>query len=223
MKKTICLFALLLVLLSVHAQTHKQLRDSLSDIVEALSFYPDSIDLRLQKAGLNIELEQWQYAKEEYDRILSVAPDNISALFYRAYVYTKQSRYNFARADYEHLLALVPAHFEASLGLALLNYDDNHFTEAFDGINKMAELFPDSSVVYAVRAGMEQGKKMFELAENDYSKAIELSPSNTDYRLSRANLRLLMRRKEDARADLDALVEMGIPRVGLQEYYERCK
>lgn len=209
--------------LSLNAQTYKQLRDSLSDVIEALSFYPDSVDLRLRKAGLNIQLEQWQYAKEEYDLILANIPDNLTALFYRAYVYSRQKRYNFARTDYEHLLSLVPTHFEGMLGLALLNYDDNHFTEAFDQINKMAELFPDSGIVYAARAGMEQDKKMFELAENDYSKAITLAPTNTDYRLSRANLLLLMRRKEDARADLDALVAMGIPRAGLKEYYERCK
>lgn len=223
MKKATCSFLFLMMALTLNAQTYKQLRDSLSDIIEAISFYPDSIDLRLRKAALNIQMEQWQYAKDEYDLILANVPDNPAALFYRAYVNTKQKRYNFARVDYEHLLTVVPNHFEGTLGLALLNYDDNHFTKAFDQINKMAELFPDSSVVYAVRAGMEQDKKMYELAENDYSKAITLSPTNTDYRLSRANLRLIMRRKDDARADLDALVAMGTPRIALKEYYERCK
>ena len=40
-------------------------RDSLKAAVEALSYHPDSIELRLRKASWNVELEQWEFAKEE--------------------------------------------------------------------------------------------------------------------------------------------------------------
>ena len=45
----------------------KALRDSLAQATEVLAYYPDSIDLRLKKAAWNIQLKQWQYAKDEHD------------------------------------------------------------------------------------------------------------------------------------------------------------
>lgn len=213
----------LLMAATANAQSYRALRDSLSEVMEALEFHPDSVDLHLRKAGLNIELEQWKYALDEYDLVLERLPDNPAALFYRAYVNDKLGRYDFARADYESLLRVAPMHFEGQLGLALLNEKDNHYTEALNQMGMMAELFPDSAIVYAVRAGMEQERKMMELADFDYGKAIELDPANTDYRLSRANLRIVMRRKQDARDDLDALVRMGVSRANLKPYYDKCK
>lgn len=223
MKKFISLLFGGMLCLSADAQSYKELRESLSDMIEALGFYPDSIDLRLRKAGINMQLEQWQYAREEYDRILVKNPDNPAALFYRAYVNDKQQRYNFARMDYENLLRIVPTHFEGRLGLALLNQKDRHYTEAYNQINKLVELYPDSAVAYAARGGMEQERGMVELAEYDYGKAVELDPKNSDYRLSRADVRIQLNRKKEAREDLDELVRMGVPRIGLTEFYDKCK
>ena len=223
-KKVFCLIIFILCIFKiVAAQSYQALRDSLSAATEALSYKPDSLDLRLKKASWNILLEQWQYAKEEYYYVLWHDPNNIAALFYRAYVNEKQNRYNFARLDYESLINIVPLHFEARLGLALLNHKDRHFTEAMDQINKLVELYPDSAVAYAARAGMELDRKMLEPAEFDYSKAIALDPSNIDYRLNRANIRINLKRKDEACEDLDFLVKQGIPRANLMEYYQKCK
>lgn len=107
--------------LNCFAQQREALRDSLKKATEALEYHPDSVDLRLKKAAWNLQLEQWQYAKDEYDRVLSKDQHNIAALYYRAFANQKLRRYNFARLDYEHLLQRVPGHFSALLGLALLN------------------------------------------------------------------------------------------------------
>lgn len=202
--------------------TRQQLRDSLNAASKELSFHPDSIDLRLRKASWNIQLEQWQYARDEYDYVLQRNPDNIAALFYRAFVNEKQKRYSFARLDYEHLLYLVPGNFEAGLGLALLNDKDCRYTDAMNQINLLVSQYPDNAVAYAARGGMEVQRKMYIPAEYDYGKAIELDPQNSDYRLNRANVRLLLKRKEDAREDLDAMVRLGVPRANLTEWYRKC-
>ena len=117
------------------AAQNKALRDSLSKATEVLAYHPDSIDLRLKKAAWNIQLEQWQYAKDDLDKVLFLNNTNIAGLFYRAFVNEKLLRYNFARLDYQNLLVLVPGNFQAQLGLALLNEKDKHYTEAYDGIN----------------------------------------------------------------------------------------
>ena len=97
------------------------LRDSLAHATDVLAYHPDSVDLRLKKAAWNIQLEQWNYAKDELDKVLFLNQTNIAGLFYRAFVNEKLKRYNFARLDYQNLLVLVPGNFQAQLGLALLN------------------------------------------------------------------------------------------------------
>ena len=64
---------------------------------------------------------------------------------------------------------------------------------------------------------------MISLAEYDYSEAIKRDPSNTDYILNRADIRIMTGKKEDARRDLDMLVKCGIPRASLVEFYKKCR
>ena len=102
------LLFLLFFSLPLSAQTNRVLRDSLATASERVAYHPDSIDLRLRKASWNIMLEQWSFARDEYDYILLREPDNIAALYYRAFVNEKLGRLNFARLDYENLLKRVP-------------------------------------------------------------------------------------------------------------------
>ena len=149
--------------------------------------------------------------------------NNPTALYFRAYVNEKLSRYNFARQDYEHLLYIVPGNFEAQLGLALLNEKDKHYTEAFDGINRLINQYPDSAVAYAARANMERERKMYSLAEFDYSEAIKRCPNEQDYLLSRAFVRIQLKKKEEALEDLRSLEKLGVSRVALKEFYDKVK
>ncbi len=201
-------------------QTVNPLRDSLSAAVNLLAFHPDSIDLRLKKAAWNLELEQWQYAREEYDLILAHEPRNLAALYFRAYANTRLHRYNFARLDYESLLAIVPGNFEGRLGLALLNQADRHFSEALDGINMLVAAHPDSAVVWAARAGIEVEQEMLELAEYDFTEALKRDPDNRDYLLQRADLRKKLGMWDKAKEDLDRLVSLGVPKAALKEWYK---
>ena len=223
-RQAIVLLAALAMSMAARAQapteelSRETLRDSLAQATETLAYHPDSIDLRLKKAAWNIQLKQWDYAKDDLDKVLFLA-----GLFYRAYVNEQLHRYNFARQDYTNLLTLVPGNFEAQLGLALLNQKDRHYTEAYDGINRLVQQFPDKAEAYAARAGIEKERGMLELAEMDFTEAIRLDPKNTDYRLNRADLRITLGRYEDARQDLKELERMGIPYSAMRHLYKRMK
>lgn len=214
---------MLLVCLSANAQTGKELRDSLSLVSSQLQKTPESIDLRLRKAGLNLRLEQWDYACAEYDKVLWLDPDNVSALYFRAYVYERQGKYAFARKDYKAMLAIVPGNFEAQLGLALLNQKDKHYTEALDQLNILCSQHPDRSEAFAARAGVERERGMNDLAEYDFQQAIRLDPSNADYRISHVDVLITLDRKDDAHKELDNLVKMGVPKPNLEEFYQRTR
>ena len=218
------IFAIILNILPTWAQeTREQFRDSLKAATELLAYHPDSTDLQLRKAGWNIQLEQWDYAKNEYDKILAREPYNLSARYYRAFVNEKLRRYPFARLDYEAVLTIVPSNFEALLGIALLNQKDGRQTEAYNQINQLVAMNPDSAVAYAARAGIEKERQMFSLAENDYEAACQRDPSNVDYRLNRVELLVLLKRPEEARAQLDILSKQGVAQGVLVPWYRRIR
>lgn len=225
MKST--LFTLLLLLLALPTQAQSKagspLRDSLQQAVEALSYHPDSIDLRLRKARWNIELEQYDYARDEYSKVLRRDPHNVAALFFRAYCNTRLHRYTQARNDYLDLLAIVPGHFEGQLGLTLLYQRDHHPSDALDAANRLVAEFPDSAVAWAARAGIEMEQQRFDPAEYDYGEALRRDSANQDWRLARADLRIRLGRYTEARADLDCLVRQGTPRAALREWYSALR
>ena len=191
------------------AQTN-HLRDSLLVATHALEQHTDSVDLRLKRASWYLLLEKWNSAKDDYDLILAHYPNNVAALFFRAYANERLGRYGFARQDYNNLLRLVPGHFEAQLGLILLNQKDKHYTEAMDGINGLIEQYPTSAVAYAARAGMEEERGLLTLAEYDYTQAIMRDPNNTDYIIQRIEVYKKQKKYEQAKRDAALLRKMGI-------------
>jgi len=202
-------------------EQNKALRDSLAAATQVLAYHPDSIDLRLKKASWNIQLEQWQYAKDDLDKVLFLNNTNIAGLFYRAYVNERLLRYNFARLDYQNLLILVPGNYQAQLGLALLNEKDKHYTEAYDGLNSLIEQYPDSATAYAARGGVEKEHHQWELAEYDFAKAISLDPANLDYRINHVDVLITLNRKSEAYIELKSLQRLGVKVGELHDFYIR--
>ena len=65
-----CLFALAVWLAPLSVAHSQTLQDSLQAAIDAMEYHPDSVDLRLKKAAINMQMEQWQLAKDEYDIVL---------------------------------------------------------------------------------------------------------------------------------------------------------
>lgn len=208
---------------SVSAQTSRQWRDSLALINRQIETSPYSSDLHLRKAAINIELQQWQYAIDEYGLVLGRDPGNPAALFYRAYAYTHLRRYDLARYDYEDFLKIAPRNMEAMICLAHVYTKLQRPTDAMDRMNHVVELFPDSAVPYAARAGLEMDMAADDAALYDWGEACRLAPDNTDYIISKAALLISMGRKKEARAELDKAVGKGVSRGALNEWYRKCK
>ncbi len=222
-RKLLSFMVLSMVVAPTWAQTYEQMVDSLDAATKMVEKFPEDVNLKLKKASWNLLLEQWDYAKSEYDKVLAIDPRNVAALYYRAYVNEKLHRYKFARKDYEEMLSIVPGDFNGQLGLALLLQKDLHYTEAMNRINRLVEQHPTNAVAFAARAGMEVERGMLDLAEYDFSEAMRLDPDNTDYIINRADVRIRMKHFDDARADLALAIKKGIPRPALSDLYARCQ
>ena len=223
MKRFFTLGMLCSVVLLACAQTPQEWRDSLAKLNEQIRLSPRSVDLRLKKAAVNIELNQWDYAADEYGRVLDLEPGNLSALFFRAYVHTHERRYDMARNDYETLLAHTPRHFEAQLGLAMVKRKMGRATEALDGLNQLVQMFPDSALAYAARAGFEVEHRKLELSLYDWDEAIRLAPDNAEFVVSKVDVLLRLKRKKEARRTLQEAVDRGMSRAALYDWIERSR
>ena len=175
------------------AQTPQQWRDSLSHLNRMIEAQPGSTDLRLRKAAVNIELQQWEYAAEEYGRVLAIDADNVAARYFRAYALVHLRQYAEARADYEQILNMLPRHMESRLGLAAVHDFMGHRRQA-DEYNLLVEMFPDSAVCYAARAAFETTHEQYELAAYDWEEATRREPENAGYRASLAEVRRNLKR-----------------------------
>lgn len=205
------------------AQTPKQWRDSISVLIEQINLHPKNVDLRLKKAEANINLSQYDYAAEEYSKVLKQDERNLAALYFRAYCYTQLRQYSMARADYDAFLAIQPEHLEAHLGLARVLQLLNRRADAVDELNRCVQMFPDSADAYAARAAYETQLKQYDAALYDWDEALRLRPNDASLTVSKVDVLLILGRIREAREALDKAVKQGTTRAALREWYDKCK
>ena len=70
------LFVAVLQQYTMQAQTPQQWRDSLRVLNKEIAQSAWNTDLHLRKAAVNLELQQWQYAVDEYGLILQHEAQN---------------------------------------------------------------------------------------------------------------------------------------------------
>lgn len=195
----------------------------LTCFLSCFALFAQSTDEMLKAGGAQLEKGNWQDALDTYTKVLQKDKANPAAYYFRAYANEKLNRYNFARADYEHFLKIAPFNYEGLLGLALLNQKDMHYTEAYDQINNLVEMFPDSVSAYIARAGIEKERNMMEPCIYDWGEVIRLEPTKADNYITRAELLIRVGRTEEARRDLDKAVELGVSATSLKYLYKKTK
>ena len=221
--RKLLLITLFMYGICAQAQTPREWRDSVSVLIEAINKAPKNISLRLLKAEANINLQQWDYAVQEYGYVLRLDDQNLAALYFRAFCHTQLRHYDLAKVDYETFLTIKPEHFEAHLGLAHTLQKLGKKTDAFDELNRIVQLFPDSADAYAARAAYEAEQKLYEVAVYDWDEALRIQPGNVEYAISKVDALIRQGRRQEAREQLDAIVRRGTPRGALKQWYDQLK
>lgn len=188
-----------------------------------LNISPTTLGLLLDRASLYFRLGNDERAITDYTSVLELNEDHTEALFFRAYLYSRKLDYKRARYDYEHLLKLQPAREDVLQGLAILNSKDNRPREAMEQVNNLIQLFPTHATNYLIRGGMELDAKRYETALYDFDKAISMEPNNPDYLISRAECYAKMKKIKQARADLQAALQLGADKRLVAEMYKSLR
>jgi len=208
---------------AVQAQSNQEWRDSLNVLNQQIAQSPYNADMHMRKAAINLELQQWEFAVDEYKTVLQHDENNLTALFYRAYAYTHLRRYDLAKNDYNDILFNEPTHMEARIGLSYVYQLMGKRNDALDLLNIVVEQYPDSVAGYVARASLETEMNQYESALYDWEEAIKLNPENTDYQLSYIDVLIRMERYDAARRELNKLASRGVSQGVLREYYKRLK
>lgn len=193
-------------------------RDSLATLNRQIALSPRSTDLRLKKAAVNIELDQWDYAIEEYGRVLDIDAKNLAALYFRAYAYSHQRQPQLALHDYEAFLSQVPTHFEARLGLAMMKRQLGRTQDALDQLNLLVQQHPDSANAYAARADYETELAHYDAALYDWDEALHRQPCNLQFIGAKYELLTRLHRSSEAWQVLEEAMRQGVPRAALRQW-----
>ena len=197
--------------------------DALESYSLGLNIAPNTQDLLLDRASLYFRLGNDDRAIADYTSVLDNNADHPEALFFRAYLYSRRRDYKKARFDYEHLLKVQPVREDALQGLCILNSKDSRPREAMEQVNNLIQLFPTHGTNYVIRGGMELDEKRYEAALYDFDKAISLDPNNPDFLLSRADCYTKMRKKKQARQDLQQALQLGADKQVVADMFRLIK
>lgn len=130
----------------------KDFDKAVSDFMEALKIYPDSIDY-LKNAGLTyLILRKYDESIKCFEKIISLEPDSSLGYFLRGNAYLERKVYSAAIRDYNHILLKDQYHVDAR----------NNRGWAYIFMKKYSKALEDFDRVLAIRPNDEyalEGKK----------------------------------------------------------------
>lgn len=193
----------------------------------ALNFAPYNVPVLLNRASLYWETGKDELARVDYSLVLDVEQDNEEALLMRAYIYRQQRAYQFAKADYARLLRLQPSHYQARLGLAILEQKMGNHADALTLLDALLADFgevPERAVLlYQARAEVEWERQHLEQALMDIDRAIALDATGADAYLMRGRIYLQQGKKPLAKRDFLKAVALGAPAAEVKPLLQQCK
>jgi Zn-dependent protease/Tfp pilus assembly protein PilF len=142
----------------------------------AIERHPDRAALYISRAISQINLQQFELAREDVEKALSDEPENMLAVLLRAELYSLEDRYDLALEWCERARQLRP---EISLPYADLGgiyLKQGNLTQALSMLDKSIELSPRLYISYILRAiaRFQAGDRLGALA--DQESAINLAP-----------------------------------------------
>lgn len=189
----------------------------------ALNYSSLNVPVLLSRAAAYMELGDEERAYVDYCNVLDQDADQQEALMLRAYIAVHKHAYDVARADYTRLLGADAGNAEALFGLALLNQKQHRLREATEQLSDLIRRFPGNETYLLARADVLAERGQHDLALIDQEEAIRCAPDDAFAYVSRAETLLQMKRKKEARKDLDRAVALGLPRAELEDMYKRSR
>ncbi|MDY0199640.1 MAG: tetratricopeptide repeat protein [Tenuifilaceae bacterium] len=178
--------------------------------------YMSSYGLALDKVGKH------KKAIKLFNEAISNSGGNPAYYKQRAQAYSNLNDFEHAFADVNYFLSYYPKCTNALLLSANIATKMGKNISALFSLGKLIKLDPTNWTHYAARAELYLSSKNWEVAEIDFSKAIELNPKDKNLYLNRGKCRQNLGKKNLACTDWKQAVKLGS--FEAQEFiYKNCK
>lgn len=157
-------------------------------------------------------LQDFELAKQSYDRCLEIMPDHSDALNNRGVVHARLGNLEQSIADLTHAIQLNPTDALALANLALAYHDQGEYQASISNYEKSLAIDRNSQVLLQL-GNVYLDQKSFEDAEKQFTEALNLEPQRAPIYLNRASARIALGRMEDALADLETAKNFDVDNI----------
>ncbi|HEY1550444.1 MAG TPA: HEAT repeat domain-containing protein [Kofleriaceae bacterium] len=140
-------------------------------------------------ADLYTRYNKEDLAIAEYERLAKLEPDDISHLVTLGEQYYQKNDNARAMATWKRIIANGKATSYAKLGEVLAEHGSKYYTEAEKNYQKAIELDPKNAEFYKGRAGLNEARKSFDKAVDDWKTVLALLGTKPTDRLARRDAR----------------------------------
>lgn len=192
-------------------------------LTTALNKHPESVFILHQRAGLLMEMERWDEAREDYNALLSIDSLDVEALYNRGVLKLEVKDRAGAEKDFE--VAERNGEFSpfGLLGKALLQRLDEEWEEAEKTYTAVLKDYPEMVDLYLKRAECYLHLDQLSRLSHDLQNAATHEFANPMYYFLRGQLRLKQFDKLAALSDFKKAQELGMDSELLHPWIKKAE
>ena len=201
-------------------------REALNDIEKAIEISETS-EAYNQKGIILMEFEDNLQSMLCFDTAISLDKENVDAYESRAKLKSNLKDSNGAIQDYDKVIVLDPNNSLAYYRRGTENFTLGNYEEATKNLDKAIEIgLPSYSRIklenlYSFRGSFKMLLRLYDLAIEDFSKVLELTPNSVSTYFDRAEAYYFLDNYKEAIKDLNEIIRLE-PENG-KAYFKRCE
>jgi tetratricopeptide (TPR) repeat protein len=171
----------------------------------------------LNEAKIRLEKGELKSALDACNKALEKNPGYAEAYNLKGVILFQQKNIKEAELNYAQALRIKPSYYQASLNLVSVKMEKNDWKNALPIILQTEKMAPDSNEVFLKKGIIVAALGKPEEAIQNFGRAINLQPRNTDALYNRGNIYFQQKKYLKAKQDFEKSLEIN-PNFG-KAYY----
>lgn len=165
------------------------------------------------------EQKAYKQAIEEVTKAINLLPDSVGLLYYRATLKLRSQQYSLAMDDVLQLIAVYPTNDSLWYLAGSIESEQKHTITALPYLNRAIELNSSQGEYFKCRGNTLFDAESFELAERNFSMALDVAPTDGSLYFNRGLCRLKLHETQKACYDFKRAAQLQV--YAAQEYVNR--
>lgn len=191
---------------------------ALHTLSEARAIAPASTVILKNRAKVLARMGREDDALRDYNRLLEMDSVNYDGYFERGYLRFTRGDSIGAKEDFATLEQLRPDDPNTLLVLAVMHTNQGAYNDAISYYNRLLKQV-EKAEYYCGRAMCRLAKGDLAEASDDIGRGLELDPNDGELYFCRAYLHHLQYRDEDAKADAQTAMRLGVAKDRIDELF----